>query len=164
MCAQALTGTYAGDDACPSDNDYSDLNPARAVAVLGRFLKRLGATRVRTTFILVRFEGVDAQEARLLCAEAAGAARLYLQLDASTFVIVDIGPRRARNFEKAERDITELMTQRLSRLIGQAEARESHAPRVFMNAVHSWNVELADLSYVIRQLLAAPPEVVRTPV
>jgi hypothetical protein len=159
MCAHAISDGLFVDGGQSLDGDGRGQQSRRAIAILERFLDRLGAARVRTTFFLIRIDGLEPATAQALCAEAAGPTRLHLPFEPGTFLVVDIGPRRSRNIEKAECQITAAMTERLKQLIGPVG---DGAPiQVFMNAVHSWNFELTDLSFVIRQLRAAPPNAVR---
>jgi len=161
MRAHAISdGVFAGDDDLLG-GEARGHQSRRAIVVLERFLDRLGAARVRTTFFLVRIDGLAPAESQALCAEAAGPTRLHLPLDPGTFLVVDIGPRRARNIEKAEREITTAMTERLERLIAPDVRADGTSAQVSLNAVHSWNFELTDLSFVIRHLRAAPPNAIR---
>jgi len=160
MRAHAISdGLFASGDDLLVD-DARGHQSRRAIMVLERFLDRLGAARVRTTFFLVRIDGLTPPAAQALCAEAAGPTRLHLPLDPGTFLVVDIGPRRARNIEKAESQITTAMTERLQRLIAPDAPVGDVMARVCLNVVHSWNFELTDLSFVIRQLRAAPPNAI----
>ena len=157
MRAQAIRGDLAPEDNRPAYEDARRRQSGRAIAILEKLLGRLGAARVRTTFFLVRIDGLAAPAAEALCAEAAGSTRFHLPLDAGTFLVVDIGPRRQRNIEKAEHRITAAMIERLAQLAAAAAPPDGAPPLVYLNVVHSWNFELIDLSFVIRQLRAAPP-------
>ena len=131
MRAHAIRGDLAPEDDRPAYEDARRRQSGRAIAILEKLLGRLGAARVRTTFFLVRIDGLEAPAAEALCAEAAGSTRFHLPLDAGTFLVVDIGPRRQRNIEKAEHRITAAMIERLAQLADEVDCEVQRFSRDF---------------------------------
>jgi len=75
MCAHAVSDGLFVDGRQSMAGDARGGQLRRTIAILEQFLDRLGAARVRTTFFLVRIDGLEPAAAQALCAEPAGPTR-----------------------------------------------------------------------------------------